>query len=367
LAEKTIARDPMSGIIGERGQKRHTMSQLTAIWQIFAAAFPVSRLRKVAEEHAAAGDAGPEVVVDRSRDWPANPPLPLPGGFDEQTVLAYLLSATLAGAPAAEMTTYVQGDYRRFLHTLDLVPDKNGKLLEIGANPYYMTLLIKKFRRYDIALTNYFSEPTQKTCTQELIVNDISSGEWVAYNFISDHFNTEVEPFPYDDHTFDVILFCEVIEHLQSDPLACLSEINRVLKPGGTLVLTTPNVNRLENVLRLIAGENIYDPYSGYGSYGRHNREYSRDELMDLLRHCGFEPDIYFSADARPPLEPVPKAKLLPILGVRDADLGQYHFVRARKTADLRCSDFLCPAWLYGNQAIVFAPVAMATLPGQAL
>ncbi len=32
-------------------------------------------------------------------------------------------------------------------------------------------------------------------------------------------------------------------------------------------------VSRLENVCRMIAGVNIYDPYSGYRPYGRHNRE----------------------------------------------------------------------------------------------
>src|SRR3989440_9270321 len=53
----------------------------------------------------------------------------------------------------------------------------------------------------------------------------------------------------------------------------------------------------LENVCRLIAGENIYDPYSGYGPYGRHNREYNRDELAKLLVFAGFEIEVLFSAD----------------------------------------------------------------------
>jgi hypothetical protein len=38
----------------------------------------------------------------------------------------------------------------------------------------------------------------------------------------------------------------------------------------------------------LALGKNIYDPYSGYGVYGRHNREYAPDEVIRLLEDCGF-------------------------------------------------------------------------------
>jgi SAM-dependent methyltransferase len=99
---------------------------------------------------------------------------------------------------------------------------------------------------------------------------------------------------------FDVVLFCEILDHLLVDPVAALREIHRVLRPGGTLVLTTPNVARLESVARLLAGANIYDPYSGHGPYGRHNREYTMSELEQLLIAAGFVVDSAFSADVHP-------------------------------------------------------------------
>jgi SAM-dependent methyltransferase len=47
---------------------------------------------------------------------------------------------------------------------------------------------------------------------------------------------------------FDVVSMLDVIEHL-ADPLAALAAARRVLRPGGLLVLTTPNLNALEHRL----------------------------------------------------------------------------------------------------------------------
>jgi SAM-dependent methyltransferase len=145
------------------------------------------------------------------------------------------------------------------------------------------------------------------------------------------HFNIETERFPFPDAYFDVVLFCEILEHLLMDPMAVLREIKRVLRPSGALILTTPNVNRLENVTRMVAGLNIYDPYSGYGPYGRHNREYNKHELSLLLDYLGFEIDVLESADVHENAAAGygSLASLDPLLESRRADLGQYLFVRA--------------------------------------
>jgi SAM-dependent methyltransferase len=53
---------------------------------------------------------------------------------------------------------------------------------------------------------------------------------------------------PYEDASFDVILLVEVIEHLENHRVA-LGELSRVLKPNGVLILTTPNIMRLNSRL----------------------------------------------------------------------------------------------------------------------
>jgi SAM-dependent methyltransferase len=284
-------------------------------------------------------------ALRRGRTWlePApcrlfhlSPPLPLPAGVSERELLGFVKSVRPRNAIVQEMSAYVAEAFRRFVYTLGLARDLTGKALELGANPYFMTLLLKRFTPLDLVLANYFGpEPGVAIGTQEVLYQDWHTRQPTAATFSYHHFNIEQEPFPFPDAEFAVVFLCEILEHLLHDPLAVLREIQRVLQPGGTLLLTTPNVNRLENRARMLAGLNIYDPYSGHGPYGRHNREYNTSEIESLLRHCGFEIEMVFSADvhanrASDYLALDRLAKLLPRHATND--LGQYIFVRARSS-----------------------------------
>jgi SAM-dependent methyltransferase len=60
------------------------------------------------------------------------------------------------------------------------------------------------------------------------------------------------QPLPWPDASFDAALSVEGIEHLEN-PFAYLRELHRLLKPGGTLVLTTPNIACLRSRVRFFA------------------------------------------------------------------------------------------------------------------
>jgi SAM-dependent methyltransferase len=92
------------------------------------------------------------------------------------------------------------------------------------------------------------------------------------------------------------VLCCELIEHLAEDPMHMLSEVNRILKPGGHFVLTTPNLGSVRAIAAILQGYHpgffpaYIRPASGSGEAdARHNREYTPMEIRFLFRDAGLE------------------------------------------------------------------------------
>lgn len=109
--------------------------------------------------------------------------------------------------------------------------------------------------------------------------------------------NIDSDPIPLPSRSFDLIIFSEVIEHLYHNVPGVLSKLNKLLKPGGKLILTTPNAVSLFVLGKVIGGLNPAFPLSDLtkdnpktGSiYHRHNREYTLSELDQLLVTAGFK------------------------------------------------------------------------------
>ena len=110
-----------------------------------------------------------------------------------------------------------------------------------------------------------------------------------------------LEPFrEVDSESFDAIIIAQVIEHVLNHPLGLLRDLYRLLKPGGVLILTTPNPSTLMNAVRLLRGTYslwgtpafIDEPKLNGGEViakaDIHYREYSRDELRHLLDGARF-------------------------------------------------------------------------------
>ncbi len=299
---------------------------------------PTSRLgqrigRSRNTEVTSAGDVQQSCPVELTAQGSRMTTLPIPDGWTRDEVYDLLASVSIESSPPGELEVYIEEDFERFLISWGLIQGCCGSALEIGANPYFISVLLREFTDLDPVYTNSFGDDAPAEDSQllsyEYAPKGISSAVQLPYLSL----NVETTGFPFDDGQFTTVLFCEVIEHLLIDPVAALREINRVLVDGGVLIVTTPNVARLENVARLAGGVNMYDPYSGYGPYGRHNREFTRHELVHLLGFCGFSVDHHFTADVHPHQAPAftDVSRLAPLLEHRLPDLGQYLFCRATK------------------------------------
>jgi SAM-dependent methyltransferase len=272
-------------------------------------------------------------------------PLPVLGGVPKPAILEALRTLSIDGGDPSDLHQYAEADCERFIRTVDLIPPGSGSLLEIGANPYFISLLLRWFRPdLELAYSNFFAI-SGGTAAQTVSVR-APSGALEEHRFDFANLNIEADRFPFDDGRFEGVLFCEVIEHLQMDPLHALREIWRVLKLDGFLILTTPNVARLVNVMRLVDGSNPYDPYSGHGPYGRHNREYTGAEIKELLRFAGFDEESIFTCDVHD--DSVEDLNVSPelagLIKHRETELGQYIFSRWRKAREPRGGK---PGWLY--------------------
>lgn len=84
---------------------------------------------------------------------------------------------------------------------------------------------------------------------------------------------------------YDLIVFMEVIEHLVAPPPSVLRCLAAQLRPGGAILLTTPNAAWLKNRLKLLRGKNPFELLREDRS--GHVREYTLDELQDAAAQAG--------------------------------------------------------------------------------
>lgn len=193
---------------------------------------------------------------------------------------------------------------RRIARTLHifLEQEPQGRVLEIGTGGI-IPLTLKAIRPdLDIAVTNFDDKREQ--------VHDYAIG-------IGDHFgmflgyrvDLEYDQIPEEDESFDWVLCCEVIEHMEIDPMFMMSEVNRITKTGGGLLLTTPNIASSRAITKIIYGyePHFYMQYMASREYHRHNYEYSIHSLSSVIKASGYQGKIWTEDNFEAGLTEVPE------------------------------------------------------------
>ncbi len=254
---------------------------------------------------------------------------------DAASLSRYLLSFRWPYRDEAVSKHLVRGGLPLWRQILRFVPNpkERGRALELGSPPFHITLLMQKLRKYDLQLTAYPSDE------RRVLTQDVESPEYgERHHYECACFDAETERFPFDDNSFDLVIWSEVIEHLTKNPVHTLGEVHRVLKPGGCVVISTPNASRADNVLMLARGHNVWDPYhlGAVLAGSRHSREYTYQELVGLVEGCGYKVDRAEDIDIYPPWgrrSRVARAFFNRVVSRLTKGHYRFHlFVRARKT-----------------------------------
>ncbi len=175
---------------------------------------------------------------------------------------------------------YLKNHQHRYVTDLNLFEKyyKGGRILEIGSFPFHITYCLKKMGYKVDGLDIDPSRAAKFAKKHKLNVKKC---------------DVEKQKFPFKSNSFDFVLFCEIFEHLRINPIATLQEINRVLKPGGMIMLTTPNLYSLPKRIMFNLGMSFNNAYSEFEKLNKighmgHIREYSTKEVKQFLTNTGF-------------------------------------------------------------------------------
>jgi SAM-dependent methyltransferase len=232
-----------------------------------------------------AGNAGGSMLYQRILDWKKESQDGLNDfSADEQEMVDYILSFISDPGDRA----YAMQHMRRFIGTLQRIPppqSSSDRLLELGSL-MHLAPAIKKFCGYQEVCGADFWESDEKLVYETVAQKSGAD----AHTFELRNFNVERDPFPWPDNHFRVALCCEILEHLQSDPMHMLWELNRTLAPDGFLLLTTPNIVSARSIEGLLVGCAPYllSQYNRKTPIDQHNREYAPYEVGVALAAAGF-------------------------------------------------------------------------------
>jgi 2-polyprenyl-3-methyl-5-hydroxy-6-metoxy-1,4-benzoquinol methylase len=192
-----------------------------------------------------------------------------------------LLGGLIPHLNDAERKEYFNLHYWRFAETLKECTNwANGRVLDIGAVPGHMAMALRRLGCEVHGITNH--EPSGSGRYGQ----DNLSSRWSKEEIALHYAVIDKEPLPLPNDFFDGVLFTEVLEHLVYDPRPLVQEIYRTLKANGEVVVSTPNVVRIENRIKILIGRNVYPSGDGFYSsnpYMRHNREYTMQEVLNLF------------------------------------------------------------------------------------
>ncbi|MDO9026197.1 methyltransferase domain-containing protein [Zwartia sp.] len=232
--------------------------------------------------------------------------------------------------------SYLMGHLSRMIASileLQEIIKEGSNVLELGFSNFF-----HKHLQVNVNTWDYTIYPSSQSLTIEptLRVGEASNSPLIV-NSTSIEINFEEQVFPVMDlPKYDLIICTEVIEHMDCDPMWLMCEVNKLLKVGGYLFLTTPNSVSARIFWKVAHGfhPSFFLKYSKNRNPYRHNYEYTPQNISDLLTCSGFDVLKRITLDTfEDPLERAYKELIR--CDFNTSDRGDNIFAIAKKTGDV--------------------------------
>ncbi len=187
---------------------------------------------------------------------------------------------------AAWSRNYAAMHSRRLAVDLALVEQyvsRDSRIVEFGCIPPLLTAALQRIG-YDVSGVDI--DPSRYASSIKCLNINVTACD------------IERDPLPWPECTFDAALFNELFEHLRINPIATMREVYRVLRPGGRLLMSTPNFRSFKGIMNLLRRASTYNPDDGiFEQYAKldtlghmgHVREYTAPDVTRFLTRIGFD------------------------------------------------------------------------------
>lgn len=179
-----------------------------------------------------------------------------------------------SGEESAKVYQQVHGARFNYIlsYAKEFCPDKKTRVLDFGRsgltsvlNSYY-----KELTTIGFPLESDHGGHRESTPLDHIphIVCDLTKAE-------------DVDSWPQPEKLFDLIIFCEVVEHVPVAPEYQILLLSSLLKPGGRLLISTPNGVNWYNRLKMFIGRNPFEKIRFNANNPGHFREYTEKEIRN--------------------------------------------------------------------------------------
>jgi 2-polyprenyl-3-methyl-5-hydroxy-6-metoxy-1,4-benzoquinol methylase len=198
------------------------------------------------------------------------------------------LERHVAVLPKDSMPSYLRMNVVGVVRLVELLMGRgfeHGEVLEVGAWFGSFSLALRRLGYDVVACDRYSSYAGAFDSNIELMRAE-------GIRVVSTTRESELEQIAALDR-FDIVVAGAVIEHVPHTPRHLLATLYGAVRPGGILLLDTPNVARYWNRRALERGETIFQPvedqFLSEPPWEGHHREYTASELRWMLEHIGCE------------------------------------------------------------------------------